>query len=119
MRIRKEKISQFVLRAGLSFSLFYAGIGGFLEPQNWIGYFPGFLQEYIPGATLLIFWGILEIILGSWILFGKRIFWPSLIAFLALLGVVFFNWGARDVVFLDITIASVALALALKHWRMS
>lgn len=112
---RYERFSDLLLRLAISFSFAYAAIGGFINPENWVGYFPTFLSDYIPEATLLLVWGILELVLASWILFGKKIFIPAVIAGASLLGVVVFNWVSRDVVFRDISIALAAFALAIRY----
>lgn len=117
MRDRQQRRAEYILRIGLAFSFIYAALGGFLEPTNWIGYFPSFLKDIIPDATLLVLWGIFELVIAIWILFGKKIFLPALIAGLSIVGVVVFNWGARDIVFRDISIAAMAFALVLLHYR--
>ena len=111
----QKKIVEWFLRIGLAFSFAYAAIGGFTTPSNWIGYFPSFLSDYLPEAALLVSWGIVECVIALWLLLGKRLFIPSLVAAISLLGVVLFNWGARDIIFRDVSIVCMALALAVMY----
>ncbi|PIQ91740.1 MAG: hypothetical protein COV70_02090 [Parcubacteria group bacterium CG11_big_fil_rev_8_21_14_0_20_39_22] len=114
----REKVFIFILKAGVAFTFVYAAIGGFMEPVAWIGFFPPFLNDYIPSTTLLTIWGAFEIIIAGWLLFGKKIFIPSLIATLSLAGLIFFNWaGARDIIFRDVGIFATTLALTIRSYK--
>ncbi|MDP2593260.1 MAG: hypothetical protein Q8P52_01255 [bacterium] len=115
MRSKHEKLVQFILRIGLAFPFVYAAVGGFMNPTAWTSFFPPFATNYLPEQTLLLAWGVFEFILAAWILFGRRIFWPSIIAATSLTGLIFFNWGARDIIFRDISILAIALALAISN----
>ncbi|MDP3996809.1 MAG: hypothetical protein Q8P86_03915 [bacterium] len=117
MDLKREKIAMLFLRLGVAFSFTYAAISGFLNPIDWVGFFPAFMLDYIPGPTLLIIWGVIEIILAIWILFGRKIFIPSVIASLSLAGLIFWNWGALDIIFRDVTILMTTLALVVFSYR--
>ena len=103
-----KKIS-LLLRLGLAFSFIYVAISSFLNPSSWIGFFPGFLQK----DNILTAFSVYEIILGIWILSGKKLFYSSILAGLTLFGIIISNFGAFDIVFRDITILFMAIALAL------
>jgi hypothetical protein len=110
--------SLLVLRFAIAFTFFYAAISGFINPGNWIGYFPTwFALPGVPMDTLLIAWNIFEILLGGWILFGKKIFIPSIIAALLLLGITVVNFGQIEILFRDIALGLAALSLALANWK--
>lgn len=113
----QEKLSYFVLRAGLSFAFIYAAVRAWFDPDSWLGYFPPFLQSTLPDNVLLGLWGITEIVLAFWILSGKKIFIPSLLGGLSLLGVVAFNLNQIDVLFRDISLALVSLTLAISTYK--
>lgn len=107
-----------LLRIGLSFAFFYAAIAAYLDPSSWIGYFPQFIRTLAPSETLLLTgFGIFEFVLGAWILSGVKIFIPSVIAALSLAGIVIFNWPQMAIVFRDISIVCMALALAAGSYR--
>ena len=111
--VKKDKFAWFLIRVGLAFAFIYAAVAGYLRPDDWIGYFPASLREAVPENILLSGWGIFEVILALWILSGKKVFIPSLIAVFALAGLIFTNFVQMDVIFRDVTILMVAIALAI------
>lgn len=106
-----------ILRVSLAFAFLYPPIAAFFDPYSWVGYFPDFLRGIIPDLLLLHLFGIVEIIIGGWLLWGKNLFYPSVSAALLLLGIVIFNFPQMDVVFRDVSILGIALALALESFR--
>lgn len=113
-----NKKATFLLKLALAFAFIYAGISGFINPDAWIGYFPAWTKGYVSDALLINIWGIVEIAIGFWILFGKKVFIPATLAALSLLGIVVFNWNQIDVIFRDISLllAAVSLIFAEKGW---
>lgn len=109
----RERIARLGLRAGVAFAFLYPPLNAFVDPYAWIGYFPTFLKGYIPDLVLLHAFGVVESIVALWILSGWRIFWPSLAATAMLLAIVMFNPSNFQVLFRDISIAAMALALAM------
>lgn len=105
-------LASWLLRFGLAFSFFYVAAASFQNPLNWIGFFPQFLRDLAPAQTLLTGFSIYEIVLGLWLLSGRKLVYSSLLAAATLLGIVVFNWGAMEIVFRDISLALSALALA-------
>lgn len=116
--MNNQKTALFLVRLGVAFAFVYAAISGFISPQDWIGYFPAFMQNILPGTGIVAVWGIVELILGLWILSGKRIFIPSLLAALAMIGVILFNFAQMDVLFRDVSIALAAAGLAVWSYRL-
>ena len=100
-----------ILRWGLAFVFFYAAIASLVTPQDWIGYIPEFLRGLLPGNLFLILFSIFEIILASFLFIGKKIVYASLIAAVALVGVTIVNFNQLDVLFRDVGLAMMALAL--------
>ncbi|MEA2715435.1 MAG: hypothetical protein QOG91_463 [Candidatus Parcubacteria bacterium] len=113
----REKTAWFIMRLGIAFAFIYAAISGFITPDNWTGFFPQFAENIAPADTLLMGWGVVEIILGLWILSGWKIFIPSLVGALSLAGLLIFNLGAMDILFRDVTILLAAAALAVRSYR--
>ncbi len=64
---------------------------------------------------LLHGFGIFEVALALWILSGKKIFYPCVIAAVMLLGIVYFNMAQFEVLFRDLSIAALCLGLAFMH----
>lgn len=104
-----------ILRVALALSLLYPAIVGFINPLNWIGYFPSFLLNSSSGNLFLIVFGIFEIILALWILSGWKIIHSSSIAFVLLILIVLLNLSQFIILFRDVSIALSALALIVLH----
>ncbi len=111
-----ERISDLILRAGLAFAFLYPPVNALFDPDAWIGYFPWFLYDIVPNAILLHSFGVIEVIIAIWILSGRKIFWPSMAAALMLFSIVAFNVQNFQVLFRDLSIAALALAVAVRNW---
>lgn len=113
-----SKTAKFLLRAGLAFAFLYAAISGFFQPEAWQGFLPGFIFQFglAPQLALSIF-GILELILAAWLLWGVYLELAGLLAFLILLGIVVFNLPQLIIVFRDLSLAMAALALAWEAYQ--
>lgn len=113
----KEKIVFIFLRLGLAFVLIYAAVSATINPVNWIGYFPQFLKNFVPDSLLLPLFSFIEIFLGLWFIWGKKLFFPSIISALAMAGIIIFNLNQMDIVFRDVSIMLTALSLAVKYYK--
>jgi hypothetical protein len=113
----KNSLSILFLRIGIAFSLIYAAVGGILNPDSWIGFFPPFIQGIVSDDMLLSFWGAIELIIALWLLSNRRVFYPAIISALMMLGIVVFNFGALDVIFRDIAILLAAVSLAIMTYE--
>jgi hypothetical protein len=114
LQTTEQKIN-LLLRAGVAFAFIYPAVSAIFNPFAWIGYFPAFLLNLpIQGEILLHVFGAIEIILGLWILSNRNIFIPSIVAAVMLFSIVIFNLNQMDVVFRDISILAMAVALALQ-----
>lgn len=110
-----HKSADLILRIGLAFAFLYPPIDAIFDPLSWIGYFPSFVRGYLPDIALLHGFGFFEVVIALWLLSGWRIFWPSLAAAAALFAIVIFNHAQFEVVFRDLSIMSIAIALALSR----
>lgn len=106
-----HKGSPFLLRTAVAFAFLYPPIDAFFHPDSWVGFFPVFIRDQMSPSLLLSAWGIVEILIALWILSGKRIFIPSLMAALSLMLIVLFNFSLIDILFRDIAIALAAASL--------
>jgi hypothetical protein len=109
------RTTDLLLRLGVSLAFLFPALNAFIDPYSWIGYFPTFLKDLGPEMFLLHAFGILEIAIGLWILSGKRIFLPSIAATALLVLIVLFNLADFQVLFRDLSIAAMSLALAVMH----
>lgn len=108
------RTAQLILRIGLAFAFLYPPIAAYFDPYAWIGYFPDFLREMVGNDTLLLHsFGVIEVIVALWLLSGVRIFLPSLAAALMLFGIIIFDFSQMDVIFRDVSIMAIAVALML------
>jgi uncharacterized membrane protein YphA (DoxX/SURF4 family) len=112
-KMTPEKISNLLLRVGVAFAFLYPPFNALSNPDSWIGYFPKFIHGLASDAVLLHGFGVIEVIIAFWILLGKKIFWPSLVATLMLIVIVLANPSNFEVLFRDLSIAAMALALAI------
>lgn len=108
-----DRLTFLVLRIGVAFAFLYPPIDAFFHPDSWIGYFPSFLIGTMPDHMILSLFGILEIAIAGWILSGKKIFYPSVLAAVMLVSIVLFNVAGFEVLFRDLSIAASAIALAI------
>ncbi len=114
----RNRIANFTLRIGVAFAFLYAAMDGFYDPYSWIDYFPQFVTNIaqslgISTLFLLRGLGVIEIIIALWILSGRRIAIPSVIAALMLVTIVLFNVVQFQLLFRDLSIAAAALTLAI------
>lgn len=115
--------SEGLLRIAVAFAFLYPSIDALFDPASWLGYFPGIVTQAfhivsiplkLSDMVLLHGFGILEVLLALWVLFGKRVRIPALLMALILFIIVGFNLDASNfsVLFRDVSIAFAALALA-------
>lgn len=110
-----SKIADLILRAALVFAFLYPPFSAFMQPDAWVGYFPPFIVGLGNPVLILHVFGIVEVGIALWILVGKNIWLPSIVAAVLLIGIVAFNMPEFQVLFRDLSIAALALALAIIH----
>lgn len=104
---------EYILRGAVAFAFIYPPLSAITDPFAWVGYFPSFLLSLpIDKLILLHSFGVFELAIALWILFGKRIMIPSIIAALTLTTIILFNFSQIDLLFRDVSIAFAAIALA-------
>lgn len=109
-----QRYALILLRLGVAFAFLYPPVAAYLDPFSWIGFFPQFLRDMLGNDTLLLHsFGVVEIALGLWVLCARNVVIPSLVMAAMLAGIILFNWDAMEIIFRDISILAMALALAL------
>ena len=109
----------YLVRIGFAFAFCYAAIAGFITPDNWVGWIPGFAQDLSPfGAegTLMLF-GVGEIVLALWLITGVREAVALTVSGALFLGIALMNLGAMDIVFRDIALGFAAFGTAIMSRR--
>lgn len=112
-----NRTADLILRVGLAFAFLYPPISAITDPITWIGYIPKFMLQFGSDIVLLHVFGVFEAAIALWILSGKRIMIPSFIACGTLIVIVLFNLSSFDVVFRDLSIAAIALALGISRLK--
>ena len=118
----KEFLISLLLRSGIAIVFIYAAISSFLNPTSWIGFVPGFIELVIPGGIFLIIFSVYEIILGFGLLADYKTFSLSIISSITLFFILFGNILALDILFRDIAILFMSLALVAlssRKWRQN
>lgn len=116
MKIATEDLPALLLRFGLATIFLYAAISSFVDPNEWIGYFPAFITDNLPANTLLKFFSVYELVLAAWLLSGVYIRWAALLCAATLWGIVLANFELFQITFRDIALIFAAAALALLTW---
>lgn len=116
--MRHEKGVEILLRIGLAFAFLYPPIAAYFDPLAWIGYFPQFLLDIAGTGDIFILhtFGAIEILIALWLLWGKYLFYPSVAAAILLTGIILFNFPQMDVLFRDVSILTMAVALAFSSY---
>lgn len=112
-----SKIEILIARIGLAFPFIYAAIASLFNPSSWVGFFPPFMTNLIPQGILITTWAILQIIVGFWLILGKKILIPSIVAFLMLAGILIFNYKLLDIIFRDVSILATAVVLIIYSYK--
>lgn len=124
MRLLRVAPSEALLRIALAIAFLYPALAAIFDEASWLGYFPGFATDLfhlisvplkLSDTVLLHSFGLLEVVLAVWVLFGKRVRTPALIMAFLLFLIVVLNLGQFSVLFRDLSIMFAALALALRR----
>lgn len=107
--------AEIVLRTGLAFAFLYPPLNALVDPNAWIGYFPPFTRGVVDDMIMLHAFGVLEVIIAIWILWGRYIFYPAAAAFVLLVAIVVLDYTEFQVVFRDLSIAAIALYFTIKY----
>jgi uncharacterized membrane protein YphA (DoxX/SURF4 family) len=109
-----KSIAQIVLRVGSAFAFLYPPLAALSDPTGWFSYFPSFIRALpVPSLVLLHGFGLIEVVLAVWVLSGWRIRIPAAIMTVMLLAIVVSNLSDFTLLFRDVAIAAMTLALAL------
>ena len=117
---RRHEIVEILLRVGVAIAFVYPADEASFYPQAWIGVFPLWMRDLpIDDQLMLNLFGASEILIALWILIGKKIFIPSVLASGYLFSIIVLNWKFMDLLFRDIAILAIPLALAVMSYPWS
>lgn len=111
----RGKIADILLRLAVAFAFFYPPVDALVDPTSWVGYLPKFVHGLVPDLVVLHSFGLVEAVIALWILSGRRIFIPSLLAALILAVIVLLNLQDFQVLFRDVALLLAALSLAIVY----
>lgn len=106
-----SKTPVIILRWGLAFVFFYAAIAGLLNPNNWVGYLPGFLTGAFSPRLVLTALSVYEIILAALLFTGRKLRWAALLSAFTLAAIIIFNLNILEITFRDVGLMMASLAL--------
>ena len=104
--------AKFFLRIGLAFVFVYAAISAFIDPEAWIGFVPSWVGNIERAYTLFVH-DIVNLVLGLWLLSGRKTYWASVVSAVVLAVIVLVNLGSFIITFRDIGLFFAAVALAI------
>lgn len=109
----EKNLSRIILRFSLGLVFLYFGINQVINPDNWVGYIPGFLNGVIITANnLVMINGLMEIILGIFMILGLYLRFSSLALGIHLL-FISFSLGFTPIGVRDFGLAMVTLVVFL------
>jgi len=111
-----ESLPSWLLRIGLAFVFFYAGIDALREPSAWISYLPLGLATKTIGSQILEAFSFIQLILAASFFWKPFVPYAAAVAFLMLAGISLGNLNAMLIVFRDIGLAFMAAALVALEW---
>lgn len=110
--MNRERLVSFFLRIGLTAVFIYAAIASFMDPDTWASFIPSFMGEIVPVKTLLMAFSVYELVLAILLFLDRYVFAAAILSALTMAGIVVTNAPGMDVVFRDVAIMFMALALA-------
>lgn len=107
----RVKLISFYLRLGLASVFLYAAVSSLLAPRLWIGFVPDILAKVGAAETFLPLFSLFEFALALWLLSGRYARCAATAAAATLGLIIAFNLLALDIVFRDVAILFMTLAL--------
>ncbi|MEK6909370.1 MAG: DoxX family protein [Nanoarchaeota archaeon] len=109
--MHSKEVATVILRVSLALVFLYFGIQQTLDPGTWSGFVPEFLQLSIVSANnIVILNGLIEIILGTFLIVGLYVRFASMVMSLHLFGIAF-SIGLSPLGVRDFGLAFATLAL--------
>lgn len=110
-RFYSSRLTSLLLRLGLAFAFLYASIASLISPQDWLGYFPLFMRDLLPSTVLLATFSGIELFVAIWLVTGWYVRYAALLSAFMLAGIIVANLDLFSIVFRDVSIVVMALAL--------
>lgn len=113
--------SEQLLRLALALAFLYPPVAAVFDPYSWVGYFPTFLSDAIAPHQILLLhaFGVFEVGLALWVLGTRHVRVPALLMAGTLIAIVLANPAQLSVLFRDLALTLVAIAVAVGKRRDS
>ena len=109
--MNSRELANIILRVSLALVFIYFGFSQVRDPGAWSGFVPDFLKvSGISGNNVVIFNGVLELILGTFLITGLYVRFSALILAVHLFGIAF-SIGFSPLGVRDFGLAFATLAL--------
>lgn len=115
-RARDERLTSWLLRAGLVFVLSYAATASVIHPETFVEYFPSFVPAAWVDGLLPVF-AMFEALLAVGLLTHRYACMASMLAGITMVAIIAVNPHAFEVLFRNVAIACGAFALAVQCRR--
>ena len=107
--VRRNDVA--ILSWGIGFTLLWAGIGGLLNPNAWIGFVPAWVTSFgVSREFFLQVHGVLDIALALALIFNFYRKWAAALAGLLFLSIMVF-YGIDDITFRDVGLIAAAIVV--------
>ena len=117
MDTKNIKNPSLFLRLGLAFVFIYAAISAFFNPQAWVGFVPSFIENTITRGYVLFVHYIINLLIGFWLLSGKKQFYAAIASCIMLAGIILGNFSSFPVTFRDVGLFFAAVTLAVMSYK--
>ena len=115
-RALEERVTSWLLRAGLAFVLSYAAVSSLTHPETFARYFPSLMPATWTNRLLPVF-ALFETLLAVGLMTYRYAYVASILAGLTMVAIIAVNPHAFDVLFRNVAIACGAFALAVQSRR--
>lgn len=106
------RLASLCIRLGLAFVFAYAAIDSLIHPNDWVGYMPHILTNFIDVKKLLLLLSIYQLVLVAWLLIGKYARYAAILCALTLAGITIADLSVFSITFRDVGLFLAALGLA-------
>lgn len=111
----KIKTVSLILRLSLGFAFIYAAISHYFSPDNWLQFYPDFMQEIASENWYILLAFLGELAFGLMIISGRLTYYLAILSALALSVILVFNLDQMFILFRDVSLIGASIALAVLH----
>ena len=114
---KNQRYATLFIRLGIAVVFLWFGFDKFIQPVNWIGWVPNWMQTLIPISMTAFMYvqGAIETLVGVLLLFGYQVRFAAFLAAITLLGVelAMVGTGQTEMMLRDAGLLAASLSLLL------